>query len=292
VTALIKATVAVPCYNGAQYVGRTIESLLAQSRLADEILVVDDGSTDDSVEIIRRYPVRLVRHEQNKGLATARNTAIAEATGDILAFLDVDAFADPDWLKVLLTGYDDPQIGGVGGQGIESNVHSLADRWRQAHASQNHGSVPRDVEHLYGLCMSFRSNALRKVGGFNVAFRTNGEDMDVGLRLNAAGFRLRYLPGAKVYHQRTDDESSLKRTMEAWYAAAYRAKYVNRYQPWKMFAGTLRRIVADPLSDLLIGRDLALARLSWQIGWVKLNAIWQTAREIQFKEDSYEQKTH
>jgi GT2 family glycosyltransferase len=285
VEALMKVTVAVPCYNGMSYVGHTLESLLVQSRLADEILVIDDGSTDGSAEIIRHYPVRLVQHEQNKGLAAARNTAIAAVTGDILAFVDVDAFADPDWLKVLLNGYNDPQVGGVGGQGVESNIHSLADHWRQAHASQSHGHVPKDVEFLYGLCMSFRLSALRQVGGFNVTFRTNGEDMDIGLRLNAAGFRLRYLPDAQVYHQRIDDEASLKHTMEAWYAAAYHARWINHHHPWRLFAGTLRRIVTDPLSDLLFKHNPALAQLSWRMGWAKLGALRRAAGETQFKED-------
>jgi glycosyltransferase involved in cell wall biosynthesis len=278
----VKITVAVPCYNGAAYVGRTIESLLNQSRSADEILVVDDGSTDESAEIARRYPVKLVQHEHNAGLSAARNTAIAAATGEILAFIDVDAFADRDWLKVLLSGYNnDVQVGGVGGQGVEVNVHSLADRWRRAHASQGHGDRPKDVEFLFGLCMSFRLDALREVGGFNEAFRTNGEDVEIGIRLNAAGYRLRYLPGAKVYHQRTDDESSLERTMMAWCTAAYQAKCVNHHQPWRVFAGTLRRIVVDPLSDLVVRRDPAMARLSWQIGWKKLYALWRTIRELE-----------
>jgi len=269
----VKVTAAIPCYNGARYVGHAIESLLNQSRPADEILVIDDGSTDGGADIIRRYPVKLVQHVRNEGLAAARNTAIAAATGDILAFVDVDAFADVDCLKVLLGGYDDARVGGVGGRGIESNIHSLADRWRQLHASQGYGDTPKYVEHLHGICMSFRLSALHQVGGFNAGFRTNGEDVEIGLRLNAAGYRLRYLPGAKVYHQRSDDESSLRRAMAAWCVGAYRARCVNHRQPWRAFAGTLRRMVVDPASDLLIERDLALARLSWRICWDKLRAM-------------------
>jgi GT2 family glycosyltransferase len=270
-------TAAIPCYNGASFLGGAIESLLAQTRPAEEILVIDDGSTDGSVEIARNYPVALVQHGNNRGLAAARNTAISRAQCDIIAFLDVDAVAAPDWLEVLLSGYE-PHIGGVGGQGIEANIHSLADRWRQAHASQNHGQRPKEVEYLVGLCMSFRREALERVGGFDLAFRTNGEDMDIGMRLTAAGYRLRYVPEARVYHQRTDDEASLKRTMSAWYSAAYSARRVNRQYPWKLFAGTLRRIIVDPVADLVAHRDIEMARLSWQIGWIKLRALWQAAR--------------
>ena len=128
--------------------------------------------------------------------------------------------------------------------------------------------------------MSFRREALEGVGGFDLAFRTNGEDMDVGMRLTSAGYRLRYLPDARVYHQRADDETSLKRTMSAWYSAAYRARKANRQYPWKLFAGTLCRIIADPVADLVHHRDPEMARLSWQIGWIKLHALWQAARTL------------
>ena len=274
----MKVSVAIPCYNGAAYVGQTIESALAQTHPADEILVIDDGSTDNSTEVIQRYPVRLIQHRENKGLAYGRNTAIEHSNGDILAFLDVDAFADRDWLAALLSGYDSPTVGGVGGQGIEVNIHSLADRWRQAHATQGYGNKARGVEFLFGLNMSFRREVLRQIGGFNIIFRTNAEDMDISLRVGRAGYRLRYLPTAKVFHQRTDDETSLKRTMEAWFASSYRARQVNNARPWKMFAGTLRRIVADPASDLINKRDFHLAKLSWQMGWIKLGAIRRAMR--------------
>ena len=271
---MMHVTVAIPCYNGEQYVGQAIEAILAQSRRPDEVVIVDDGSTDGSAVIASRYPVRLIRHEINRGLAAARNTAIEAAKGDVIVFVDVDAFADRSMLSTLLKHYERPQVGGVGGQGIEVNVYSLADRWRRAHASQSHGKRAKKVEFLFGLCMSFRLDALRAVGGFNPAFRTNAEDIDIGIRLNQAGYTLWYEPAAIVYHQRRDDEASLERTMIAWFGESYRARAVNRAQPWKMFAGSLRRLVIDPLYDIVFNHDLALARLSWRLGMVKLGAIW------------------
>jgi len=274
----IKITVGIPCYNGSLYIGPTIESVLKQTRPADEILVVDDGSTDNSVQLVSCYPVKLLQHNVNKGLAAARNTILEAAMGDVIVFIDADAMADPNLLSVLLEGYGDERVGGVGGQGIEAKVYSLADRWRKRHASQSHGERFKEVEFLYGLCMSFRTQVLRNVRGFNPAFRTNGEDIDVSLRVRKAGYCLRYLPDAKVYHQRTDNVLTLKRTMAAWYKAAYRAKEINNAEPWKLFAGTLYRLIADPIADLVVEHDIEMALLSWQIGWVKICALWQAHR--------------
>lgn len=269
-------TVGIPCYNGALYIGAVIESVLEQTRLADEIVVVDDGSTDDSAQIISKYPVKLIQHNTNLGVASARNTILNVARGDIIVFIDADAIAAPDLLSVLCQGYTSEVIGGVGGQGIEVNIRSLADRWRKRHASQSHGYKPKYVGFLFGLCMSFRADLLREIGGFNPRFRTNGEDIDVSLRVVGRGYRLLYLPAAKVYHQRTDNVISLKRTMAAWYQAAYEAKWTNNAQPWRLFVGTMGRLLIDPLIDIGVEKEPKMMLLSWQIGWIKLRALWQT----------------
>lgn len=275
----MRVTVAIPNYNGVSYVGDAIESVLRQTRQPDEILIVDDGSTDRSVDVITKYPVRLVRHRTNFGLAVARNSALAQAEGDILVYIDVDAVADPDLLISLLPAYEEASVGGAGGQGIEVNVKTVADRWRRAHAGQSHGAHEKDVEYLYGLCMSYRTYVLRQVGGFDESFSTNAEDMDVGFRVRAAGYRLRYIPDARVYHQRQDDAASLRRTMRQWYAAAYRARRKNNTQPWRLFAGVVRRLIMDPVQDLICYRDLALVPLSATVTTVKLLGLIEATRK-------------
>jgi len=89
-------SVVIPAYNAAEYIGRAIDSVLAQTRRPDEIIVVDDGSTDDTASIVETYgsQVRLIRQE-NTGVSAARNTGIDAATGEWIAFLD----GDDEWLK-------------------------------------------------------------------------------------------------------------------------------------------------------------------------------------------------
>jgi glycosyltransferase involved in cell wall biosynthesis len=80
----------IPCYNGARYIEEAVRSVLAQTRPVDEVIVVDDGSTDDSVAIVERLGVRCVRMPHRSGPAAARNRGVEEASGDLIAFLDAD----------------------------------------------------------------------------------------------------------------------------------------------------------------------------------------------------------
>ena len=92
----MKISVVIPAYNAGKYIGRTIDSVLAQTRLADEIIVVDDGSTDNTAEVIRRYGEKVKYiHQANAGASAARNTGIKAACGEWIAFLD----GDDEWVS-------------------------------------------------------------------------------------------------------------------------------------------------------------------------------------------------
>src|SRR5918994_3621037 len=119
-------TVVIPCYNQAHFLGEAIESVLSQSYPNFEILVVDDGSTDDTSEVAGRYPqqVRLIRQE-NRGLAGARNTGIGHARGEYLVFLDADDRLLPEALEAGGGGVEAPP-GGAFFSGRRGNIE--ADR--------------------------------------------------------------------------------------------------------------------------------------------------------------------
>jgi|SRR3990167_1455951 len=85
----MKISVVIPSYSQAEYLAQAIESVLAQTEKAHEIIVVDDGSPDDSAQVAKSYPVKLIR-QVNKGLSSARNTGIMNAAGDYIFFLDAD----------------------------------------------------------------------------------------------------------------------------------------------------------------------------------------------------------
>jgi GT2 family glycosyltransferase len=268
----------IPSYNQAGHIRQVVEAALSQTHPPDEIVVVDDASTDESVEILRHLPVRLICHEVNRGPAIARNTALQSAFGDIVIYIDADAYADQQMIEAILQAYQWPSkdpVGGVGGRAVEVNVKSIYDRWRTLHAKQSYGLAPREnVPYLFGLCMSYKREALVKIGGFDPFFPINaGEDLDIGYRLLKAGYRLRYTPDAFVFHQHSDTEEKLKRIQYNWYYWSYLAKKRTGFHPWTLYAGTLRRLFTDTLADLIIRRDPKLSQLDLEIFKIKMEAM-------------------
>ncbi|HXI15350.1 MAG TPA: glycosyltransferase [Chloroflexota bacterium] len=215
----MKVSLYVPCYNGAAWIRECVESLLAQRRPADEVAVIDDGSIDGSAMIVRSFGsrVRLITHESNHGLAVARNTALTKLPCDVLASVDADVRASPDWLGELLTGFHSSRVAAVGGMLLEANQARLSDRWRATHMAQHAGDLPlRNPPVLPGANVAVRRDVVRAIGGYDESFRTNYEDADLQHRLLEVGYQCTYVPAARAHHLRTDTASSVLRTYWNW----------------------------------------------------------------------------
>jgi len=193
-----------------------LNSVFKQTLKPLEIIVVDDGSTDSTYGIASSFPVIVIKHGINLGLATARNTGLGSARGEIVSFLDSDCLASEKWLENIAEDFSSLSLVGVGGRGIEINKDNLIDLHRSLHGSQTLGLAKKYVNMLHGLCFSFRREVLEKIGGFDKYFRTNGEDVDICLRLYRRGFQLFYDPNVVVFHLRQDD---LKSYLNANYRA-------------------------------------------------------------------------
>lgn len=215
----VRLSVYVPCYNGARWLAECLDALLAQSQPVDEVLVVDDGSTDASAKIAAGYAprVRLLRHPRNLGLAVARNTALARASGEIVASVDADVRVTPTWIARLLDAFSSPRVVAAGGRLLEAHQEQLPDRWRAVHMAQHAGDFPLlDPPVLPGANVAVRRDVVRALGGYDESFGTNYEDADLQRRLQAQGYLCRYEPGALAYHLRTDSAASVLRTYWGW----------------------------------------------------------------------------
>ncbi len=215
----MRLSVYVPCYNGAPWLAECLDALLAQTQPVEELLVVDDGSTDASPAIARQYAprVRLVQHPRNLGLAVARNTALTTAVGDVVAAVDADVRVTPTWLARLLDAFQSPRVVAVGGRLLEAHQERLPDRWRAIHMAQHAGDLPLvNPPVLPGANVAVRRDVVRRLGGYDESLRTNYEDADIQHRLLAGGFLCRYEPGALAYHLRTDTAGTVLRTYWGW----------------------------------------------------------------------------
>ena len=102
-TLVPRVSLYIPAYNAAGFLNASIEALLSQTLPPDEILVVDDGSRDATVDVVSRYKeAKLIRHDRNRGLAAARNTAVRAARNELVGSVDADCAADPAWLEKLV----------------------------------------------------------------------------------------------------------------------------------------------------------------------------------------------
>lgn len=216
---LERVTAYIPAYNVSEYLATAIEGLLSQTHAFDEILVIDDGSRDNSAEIASRYPqVTLLQHPANKGLAAARNTAMHAAQNELVASVDADVVTAPNWLATLLPHMADPKVAGVGGFLAEGVQKTLADRWRRARMPQEWGpNYVRNPVFLFGSNNLFRKSAVLEVGGYNESLRTNGEDPDLAFRLRAKGWDLLYDPAARATHLRHDNLQSILDMYWRWW---------------------------------------------------------------------------
>ena len=220
-----KLTAYIPAFNVARFLPGCVESLLTQTLTPAEILVIDDGSADNSAEIACRYPeVKLIRHDRNRGLAAARNTAFRSAECDLVASLDADCVAEPSWLANLAEHMQDSQVAGVGGFLQEGIQVSLADRWRAAHMPQEWGpELIRNPKFLFGCNNIFRKSAVLDIGGYDESMRTNGEDCDLYRRLRAKNWQFIYDPAARATHRRSDTVRSILENYWRWWKSGVNA---------------------------------------------------------------------
>ena len=198
-------SVIVACYNGEHTLKACLDSLERLNYPDYEIILVDDGSTDATPKIAAEHPrARLFTHPQNLGLSVARNTGIAAATGEIVAFTDADCRADEDWLYYLVADLLDSGFAGIGGHNfLPSDDSSVAAAVLVSPGGPAHVMLTdREAEHIPGCNMAFYKWALADVGGFDPIFRKAGDDVDLCWRLQQRGGKLGFSPAGFVWHHR------------------------------------------------------------------------------------------
>jgi mycofactocin system glycosyltransferase len=201
-------SIVIPVYNRPQEISECLEALLHLDYPADrrEIIVVDDGSTDQTREVVGQYPVKLITREANQGQSAARNLGVQHARGEIIAFIDSDCVAEPEWLTELVPYFQDQRLGLVGGFVASYFQKTRLDRYESAASPLNMGrslviADPSDLDFYVPTCnLLVRQEAYLKVGGLDET-RRFGEDVDLCWKLRKHGYRQTYVPAGPVRHK-------------------------------------------------------------------------------------------
>lgn len=210
-----RVSVIVPTWNGWTLLETALESLEQQTFPDFEVIVVDNGSTDGTAEhLARRFPdVRLIRFPENRGFAPAVNAGISEARGDVVVLMNNDTEADPGWIGALVRALDEhPEVGSCASKMLDfydrSRIDAAGDRLGIMASQIGHGmpdgpefDVPRYVLSACAGASAYRRAALDDVGLFDERFFAYMEDVDLGVRLQFAGYRCLYVPDAVIFHK-------------------------------------------------------------------------------------------
>jgi GT2 family glycosyltransferase len=230
-----RVSVVVCSYNGGKTLARCLRSLLRMNYPNYEVIVVDDGSKDLTKQICRRYPIRAI-HVPNGGLSRARNLGIEAAAGEIVAFIDSDAYADPDWLFYMVTAINEHSAGGVGGPNLSPTTDTFIQQCiNYAPGNPTHVLLDDEsAEHVPGCNMAFRKSALARIGNFDPTHRAAGDDVDVCWKLIIAGEKIAFAPSAIVWHHRRPTVKAFLRQQKGYgYAEAHlQNRYPSRFNVW------------------------------------------------------------
>lgn len=276
-------SVIVVCWNSAEVLGRCLDQLFAQDYANYEIVVVDDGSRDDTLQVAERASTRgeltIVRSPRNRGCPHARNLGLRHARGEIVAFIDADGYAAPSWLGQVVAAFAvDATVGGVastvffdanplvlnGAGGIVNRQGWAADL--SMNESYEQAEIADEALYPMGCGMAVRRSAVERAGAFDDRMLNYYDDVDYGMRLWRAGYRVVVAPDAWIDHGfgAAGGDSDHKRLL----CERHRIRVVLKHAS----AGTLTRWMAHEAR--------ALRRAPWPRRVLKLRAMAWNARHL------------
>ncbi|NES15793.1 MULTISPECIES: bifunctional polysaccharide deacetylase/glycosyltransferase family 2 protein [Micromonospora] len=228
-------SVIVPAYNEAANIAATVRSLVASAYPALEVIVVDDGSSDGTADIVERMGLRGVRviRQANAGKPAALNTGIRAARAGLLVLVDGDTVFQPDTVYRLVQGFADPTVGAISGNTKVANRRGLLGRWQHLeyvigfNLDRRMYDVLECMPTIPGAIGAFRREVLFAVGG--VPADTLAEDTDLTMKVLRAGWRVVYEEGAIAWTEAPSSLRQLWRQRYRWCYGTMQAMWKHRH---------------------------------------------------------------
>ncbi len=278
-------TVIVPAYNEGKVVANCVESILRDDYPRKEIILVDDGSGDDTLAVMRRYahlPHVTVIAKANGGKASALNAGIQMAAGEILFFVDADGIFMPTTITEMLKGFNDPRVGAVCGNDEPVNVDRPQTHLAALLTHVGTGFVRRALAIMNCLPIvsgnlgAFRRSVLEQTGGFRHGFI--GEDLELTWRVYKAGFRVNFQPHARVYAEVPSTLQGLWKQRVRWARGLLQTAWLHQdmfFNPrygrfgWYLPLNVISMVLV-PILQLAAIALLVLLALLGATGWLNL----------------------
>jgi GT2 family glycosyltransferase len=255
-------SVIIPAYNAEKTLSFCLEALADQSVPKEnyEVIVVDDGSTDETSKIAKGFNVKYI-FQTNRGPATARNRGARKAAGGIILFTDSDCVPDHNWIQEMVSPFSDTEVVGVKGA-YKTRQTKLAARFAQAEFEDRYDLLQKSstIDMVDTYSAAFRKDVFLNMGGFDESFPVaNNEDTELSYRLAAAGYKLVFNPGAFVYHTHRD---TFMKYLKLKFWRGYWRMVVYRRYPGKAAKDSYTPTIIK-IQTMLMALSLPLIPLSW-----------------------------
>lgn len=262
----MKVSVIILNWNGRQLIGECLDSLFQQDYHDFEIIVVDNGSTDQSIDFINNNysdKVKLIALNENKGFAAGNNVGIADSKGEYILLLNNDTKVDPNWIKELVQAAEEDQtIGSCASKIVNyyqpDEFDTLGHLMYPDGLNRGRGKFEKDqgqyntqeeVFFASGCAALYRKKMLDEIGLFDEDFFAYGDDTDIGVRTRLAGWKCIYVPTALVYHKSSASSAP--------------------YSPWKIYLVERNRILIlfkyFPLRYIIFSPFYTAVRFSYNL---------------------------
>ena len=208
----VSVSIIIPAYQASNTITACLSALQEQDfQLPYEVIIVDDGSADNTIELAQKSCAHIIQHGEKRGAAAARNSGVNMAKGDIICFTDADCMPKKDWLEQMILPFDDPEI--VGAKGVyRTNQKELVARFVQIEYEDKYDLLRAQerINFIDTYSAAYRKEILQSNGGFDeqVFFV---EDQELSFRLASRGYQMIFQPSAVVYHHHSDSIPSYLR---------------------------------------------------------------------------------
>lgn len=215
----MKISVVIPVYNEEECITQCLEALFKNTVKPYEIILVDGGSTDNTIKLAEKFSVKIIRSPGEKA-ASSRNIGIRYATGDIIAFTDGDCIVSNNWIEEIFNGFKQKNIEGLGGcvkpaparNNIEEFWGNFSLNEIMSFGNEEYKVVRKTLNNTFITAnCAYKRSLLVQLGGFNDWFGNNAEDVDLFWRAIDSGAKLKYIPSIKVEARSVTTLSGIKK---------------------------------------------------------------------------------